>query len=248
MNCYNPFSLEGKTILVTGASSGIGKATAIECSKMGAKLIITGRNEKRLNETMDSLAGIGHNTIIANLEKEEEIQTLVSTIEKIDGAVLCAGVGDSTLIPFASKKRFTLIFDTNLFAQTELIRILVKKKKLGLHPSIVAISSISAYVPTLGNGIYGASKAALSSWIKYAAQELGPKSIRINSICPGMVDTPLIHDGAISEDQMKEDMKNYALRRYGKPEEIAYACIYLLSDASAWVTGTNLVVDGGASL
>lgn len=248
MNCYNPFSLEGKTILITGASSGIGRATAIECSKMGAKLIITGRNEIRLNETLDSLAGIGHNTIIANLEKEEEIQSLVNQIDKINGAVLCAGIADTTLVPFASIKRFKQIYDTNLFAQTELVRLLVKKKKLEKNPSIVAISSLSAICPSLGNGIYGSSKAALTTWIKYAAQELGPKGIRLNCVCPGMVDTPLIHGGAISEDQMIEDMKRYALRRYGKPEEIAYACVYLLSNASVWVTGTNLVVDGGASI
>lgn len=247
-NCYNPFSLAGKTILVTGASSGIGRATAIECSKMGASLIISGRDEDRLQQTFTTLCGDNHKTLVADLTKEEELKSLVDTIDMIDGAVLCAGIGETLPIAFSSQKKFHKLFEINLFSHTELIRMLIKKKRFNKDASIVAISSISAFTHELGNGIYGAGKAALSSWIKYAAFELGPKHIRLNCICPGMIETPLIRGGSITDEQLTQNMKEYPLQRYGNPEEIAYGAIYLLSDASAWITGTDLIIDGGRML
>lgn len=247
-NCYNPFSLNGKTILVTGASSGIGKATAIECSRMGAKVIITGRNEERLNQTLLELEGEDHQAIIGDLTQEEDLKSLVRDIDHIDGAVLCAGITESNLISFCSIKKFRKVLDTNLLAITELIRLLLKGKKTNKSASFVAISSLSAFSHELGNSIYGAGKAALSNWMKYAAFELGGKGLRFNCICPGMIETPMIHGGAITDEQLAEDMKKYPLKRYGKPEEIAYGAIYLLSDASAWVTGIDLIIDGGGNL
>lgn len=243
-----PFSLKGKTILVTGASSGIGKATAIECSKMGAELIITGRNINRLDATYTALSGEGHTKHIVELTNDKELNNLIKNIQSIDGAVLCAGISDIAPVRFCSLMKFNKVFNTNFFSQTELIRLLLKNKTLSDGGSVVAISSIAAYNHSLGNSIYGSSKAALSSWIKYAAKENGSKGIRFNCICPGMVETPLIHDGAYSEDQMKQDKSNYPLLRYGTPEEIAYGAIYLLSDASKWVTGIDLIIDGGCLL
>lgn len=248
MNCYNPFSLQDKTILVTGASSGIGKATAIECSKMGAKLIITGRNEERLNQTLNALQGTGHLAIIANLDLSEDIKTLINTVDKIDGAVLCAGIGETRPIKFSTIDKFQKIFNTNLFSQTELIRFVCKNKKLNSGASIVAISSISSRTHEFGNGMYGASKAALSTWIKYAANEYGSLGYRFNAICPGMVETPMIRGGAFTNEQLLENMKEYPLKRFGKPEDIAYGAIYLLSNASSWITGTELIIDGGNTL
>ena len=246
--CYNPFSLSGKTILVTGASSGIGRATAIECSKMGAKLVITGRNENRLTDTYSKLEGEGHSMLIGDLTVHEDIERLVEALPKLDGTVLCAGVGMNILIPFATREKVERVYDVNFFSQIDLLRLLVKKKILNKNSSVVPISSIGGIKEfTYGHAIYGSSKAALRSWMKFASKEFGIKKIRVNVICPGMVETPLIHRGTITEEQLQEDAKKYPLGRYGKPEEIAYGAVYLLSDASAWITGISLIIDGGIS-
>lgn len=246
--CYNPYSLVGKTILVTGASSGIGKATAIECSKIGAKLIITGRDNTRLKETFNSLNGDQHKMISADLTIEEELKYLICKLPKIHGAVMCAGINKMALIQFCSPKKFESTFDTNFFAQAELIRLILKNNKLEDSSSIVVISSIASFCSSLGNSMYGASKAALSRWVKYAARELAGKNIRLNTICPGMIDTNMIHGQDVSEEQLEEDMKKYPLGRYGQPEEIAYGAIYLLSDAANWITGIDLIIDGGITV
>ena len=246
---YNPFSLNGKTILVTGASSGIGRATAIECSKLGAKLIITGRNAERLNETMEMLSGEGHTLVTGDLTSQEDIDKIVSGTGKINGLVLCAGKGMTSPFPFSTRDKYAEIFDVNFFAPVELLRLLVKKKKMDKDSSVVMVSSIGGNGSySLGNGVYGASKAALSSTMKFCARELATKKIRVNTVNPGMVNTKLITGGAISEEQHQLDMQKYPLKRYGKPEEIAWAIIYLLSDASAWVTGHSLVIDGGITI
>lgn len=243
---YNPFSLEGKTILVTGASSGIGQATAIECSKMGAKLIITGRDKERLQVTLSNLKGEGHLAITCELTSDEDVEQLISKVPLLNGVVLCAGRGLSLPILFSSRKKIDPIFDINFFAPIELFRLLCKKKKFGEQASVVFIVSIGGTRRwTPGNGIYGASKAALNSYIHSAAIELGHKKIRVNGISPGMVETPLIHSGAISQEQMDNDRMKYPLERYGKPVDIAHSAIFLLSDASSWITGHSLVVDGG---
>lgn len=246
---FNPFSLEGKTILVTGASSGIGQATAITCSKMGARVIITGRNEARLQETFDSLTGEGHVQIVADLTVQTDIEDLSKGIEKLDGIVLCAGRGLSLPVLYSTREKFDAVFDINFFSPVELLRVLVKKKKLSFDSSVVFIVSIGGTTKwTPGNAVYGASKAALKSMAQYFALELAPKRIRVNGICPGMVDTPLIHQGTISEEQMEKDKEKYPLNRYGQPEDIAYGAVYLLSDASSWLTGQSIVIDGGISI
>lgn len=244
--CYNPFSLAGKTILVTGASSGIGRATAIECSRMGANVIITARNSERLHETISSMEGEGHLMLIGDLTNQEDLDLIVSSLPKLDGSVLCAGVGNSTLLPFATREKFQKIFEVNFSSQVELFRLLVKKKILQRNSSVVSICSIGGIASfTYGNGIYGSSKAALKSWMKFASKELGTKKIRVNVICPGMVETPLIHSGTITEEQLQIDLRKYPLGRYGKPEDVAYGAVYLLSDAAAWITGASLIIDGG---
>lgn len=244
---YNPFSLEGKTILVTGASSGIGKATALECAKMGARLVITGRDEMRLNEVFDSLEGDGHFQIIADLSKEEDIQRLAKEVPVLDGCVNNAGFNVMSPIPFIKKDVLDGILDVNLKAPIELTHFLVKNKKMAKDSSIVFTSSISARGRnSVGNSLYSASKGGLSSFMKNAALELAAKRIRCNAVLPGMVETPL-KDGKsnITEEQWELNRQLYPLKRFGKPEEIAYGIIYLLSDASSWVTGTELIIDGG---
>lgn len=246
--CYNPFSLSGKTILVTGASSGIGRATAIECSKMGATVIISARNIERLNETLAEMEGEGHKIVSGDLTEQNDLEVILGALPKLDGVVMCAGVGNSTLIPFATRDKVLKLYESNLFSQIELLRLIVKKKILNRDSSVVSIASTGGICGfPYGNVIYGSAKAALKSWMKFASKEFGVKKIRVNTICPAMVETPLIHKVSITEEQLKEDAKRYPLGRYGRPEEIAYGAVYLLSDASSWVTGTSLIIDGGIS-
>lgn len=245
---YNPFSLVGKTILITGASSGIGRATAIECSKLGAACVITGRNEERLNETLSQMVGEGHISIVADISTQEGIDLLVDKTPSLDGLVNNAGIGKKKPIKFYKQEDLDSVFQTNTFAPMLVVKGALKKKKINDGGSIVFTSSVAAFNSNLGNGIYGASKAAIMSYMHYCAKELASKKIRVNSIHPGMVDTPLIHGGSLSEYDLQKDMEQYPLGRYGKPEEIAKMIIYLLSDASAWVTGTSMIIDGGMSI
>ena len=246
---YNPFSLTGKTILVTGASSGIGKETAIQCSKMGAKIIITARNEERLNETLTQLEGDGHQYIIADLTQKEDLDKMVETVNCLEGLVLCAGKGETSPFLYSTRSKFDSIMEVNFFSSVELLRLLVKKKRLSKNSSVVFVSSIGGnYSFNIGNGIYGVSKAAINSMMKFCAKELAAKKIRVNSVNPGMVNTKLIQGGTITEEQHQLDMEKYPLKRYGEPQEIAYGIIYLLSDASSWITGHPLVIDGGYTI
>lgn len=246
---YNPFTLENKTILVTGASSGIGRATAIECSKMGATIIISGRNQERLNQTFEQLEGNNHKKIVCDLHSEENIKELSEQLPVLNGIVHAAGIVKTLPFQFISPTEINNIFDVNFFAPVLLSQTLTKAKKLTKGASIVFISSIDGPVTVhIGNSMYAASKGALTAMAKNMAIDLATKKIRVNSILPGMTETPLIHTGDITQEQLDLDMKLYPLKRYGKPEEIAYAAIYLLSDASAWTTGANLIIDGGFTL
>ena len=246
---YNPFSLEGKTILLTGASSGIGQETAIQCSKLRAKLIITARNEERLKKTLSQLDGEGHQMIIAELTSPADVEELVNKVDKLDGIVLCAGKAMTSPFMFNTRDKYDEVFNINYFAPVELLRMLLKKKKVNKKSSVVFVSSIGGVMGySLGNSIYGATKASIHSTMKFCAKELAAKGIRVNSVNPGMVNTPLIGGGSISEEQYKTDMERYPLKRYGEPEDIAYGIIYLLSDASSWVTGHSLVIDGGITI
>ena len=248
---YNPFSLEGKTILVTGASSGIGQAIAVECSKMGASVIVTGRNEERLNDTFGMLAVIKdcqqHQSVIADLNEESSIMSLVNNIGSIDGLVNNAGVNRVKPVSFIKDEDLEYVFNTNTFASVRLSKLLIKKKKLNNNASIVFTSSVSAFFNAPGRALYASSKAAITSFMRSFAVELAEKGIRANAVHPGMIETKLIHEN-LTEEEREKDMAEYPLKRYGKPEEVAWSVIYLLSDASAWVTGTSLLIDGGFML
>lgn len=247
MNC--PFSLQSKTIMVTGASSGIGRSTAIECSKLGATLVLTGRNQLTLEETMSMMEGQRHSFITADLSDYESIVTLAKLLPPLDGVAMNAGISKMSPILFVKERELEDIFRMNTFSPMSLLKNLVKLKKLKKQSSVVFTSSIAGYsniVPT--NSMYGATKCALTAYMKYAALELAGKGIRCNAVHPGMVNTPLIQNRAISEEDLKNDLKKYPLGRYGLPQEIAWSIIYLLSDASAWITGSDLVIDGGRSL
>lgn len=245
---YNPFSLEGKTILVTGASSGIGQATAVECSKMGANVVVTGRNAERLQETFSQLEGEGHLQIVADLNNEDDISKLVEQSPVLNGLVNNAGRGKSKPVNFVSLDDFQDVYMTNIFGVALLTKMLLKKKKIIKGGSIVFTSSISAYTTAPGLSIYASSKAAVTAYMRTCAVELGIKGIRANAILPGMVETKLINSGTYTDDDKKNDLALYPLGRYGFPKDIAYAMVFLLSDASAWITGSEFIVDGGRSL
>ena len=245
MNNYNPFSLSGKTILITGASSGIGKATAIECSRMGAKVILSARKEEALKEVLGELDGEGHSYMLADVTDEEQLKALVDKVPTLDGFVCNAGVGGTKPIAFYKKELIEKIFIPNIEAPMLLVKYLVKLKKFKKGASIVFTSSISAKRATVGNGIYGATKGALSCFMRTCAVELASKGIRANAVLPGMVETKLIAPGVIDAEDQEKDKLHYPLKRYGKPEEVAYAMVYLLSDAAAWVTGSELLIEGG---
>lgn len=246
---YNPFSLINKTILVTGASSGIGKATAIECSKMGAKVIITARNEEKLKETLSLLEGDGHQMIIADLSNTGEIDNLVSQLPEINGLVNNAGKTITLPCNFITEEKLADIVSVNMTAPILLFSKLLKKKKLIKGSSVVFTSSINGIkTGSVGSSMYCATKGALSGFVKTAAIEYATKQIRVNCVCPGMINTNILEFGVVTEEQLVEDAKKYPLGRYGKPEEVAWAMIYLLSDASSFVTGSNLVIDGGYTI
>ena len=249
---YNPFSLEGKTILVTGASSGIGKTTAIECSRMGASVIITARNEGRLSETysqLDTTNGQQHQMVLADLSNEEGIHQLADNLPELSGVSLNAGIVKTLPVKFINLSDLSEVLNTNMIGQVLLTQRLLKKKKLTKGSSVVFTSSIGGVmISTVGNTMYGISKGGLNAFMKGFALELAVNGIRSNSVNPGFVATNILSAGTISEADLEKNMKAYPLGRFGKPEDIAHAIIYLLSDASSWVTGHTLVVDGGVIL
>lgn len=245
----NPFSLEGKTILVTGASSGIGRATAIACSQMGAVVVVTGRNEPRLQETLDTLEGSGHQMIVADIANNDQIDYLVDQIPAINGLVNNAGITETCPTQFIKRDKLNRVMEVNTIAPILLTQRILKKKKLGKGGSIVFTCSISGTrVCVGGNVLYSASKGAIHGFMKNAALDLAHKGIRVNDVCPGMIDTHILDAGTISEEQLGIEAQRYPMKRFGKPEEVAYGIIYLLSDASSFVTGSSIVIDGGFTL
>lgn len=245
----NPFSLENKTVLITGASSGIGQSVAIESSKMGANIILLGRNKERLEVTKNQLEGKGHIYYQCDLTNEEELQGIVEKCPLIDGIIHSAGVGLTLPFKFTTSPELDRMMNVNFKAPVVLTQKLLKKKKVNKNASIVYMGSIDGLVTGhIGNSIYAASKGALVASAKSQAVELANQGIRVNCILPGRVETPLINRGNISEEQVEKNKLLYPLKRYARPEEIAYYAIYLLSDASSFTTGSSLIIDGGFTL
>lgn len=242
----NPFSLTGKTVLVTGASSGIGRAVAVACSGMGSNVIITGRNPERLEDTFMSLEGNGHSKIIADLTDPKQREALIGQIAGIDGIVHCAGIGHRKPAKSLTEEDIASVMDTNFNSVVLLQARLLSEKKINKGASIVFLSSRTAEVPTIANALYSASKGAIQSYARSLSLELAPRQIRINCICPAMVWTPLVLGDGVTEEELKEQESLYPLKRYGRPEDIANLAVFLLSDASSWMTGTSIDITGGA--
>lgn len=238
------FSLEGKTILVTGASSGIGRSIAILCSKMGAKIVITARREEQLKATLSLMQGEGV-YYVADLTVQDGIENLVQNLPKLDGIVHCAGVGSTVFCKNISEKDIVAVMKPNFEAPVLLLASLLANKKVSKAASVVIIASLASQSPTIGNALYSASKGALISYAKCLAQELAPRKIRVNCISPAMVKTEFLRNINIDEEALQEDELRYPLGRYGNPEDVAGLAAYLLSDTSEWMTGNNIEITGG---
>ncbi len=247
----NPFSLEGKCILVTGASSGIGRGVAVACAIMGARVVLSGRNEVRLLETVASMPGEEHLVLSGDLNSEDTRKEIVEKMPELNGIVYCAGISQIQMAKFMDLSSLESIFHTNVFSPLMLNTLLLKKKKMQKNSSIIFISSISGvYRSQIGEGGYGATKAALTGFVKSLALELSAQGIRVNTIHPGVVETPLLEvsNGTFGEEELEALRQKYPLKRFGRPEDIAYCAVYLLSDASNWMTGSNILIDGGFTL
>jgi len=242
---FNPFSLKNKTILVTGASSGIGKGIALACAKMGANVIINGRNDARLQTTLEEMAQGQHSIIVGDLTKMQDVKDVVSKCPALDGVVHCAGIGQRKLCKQLVEEDVDIMMLTNFKAPIMLQTELLKQKKIKKSASIVFVASIASESPTIGNAMYSASKGALKAYAKCLSVELASRLVRVNCISPAMVWTDLILKGGLTEEDLREDEKKYPLKRYGKPEDIANLAIYLLSDAASWMSNSDVRITGG---
>ncbi|MEI6766694.1 MAG: SDR family oxidoreductase [Bacteroidota bacterium] len=246
-----PFDLTGKHILVTGASSGIGRQTAVSVSKMGGSLIISGRNEERLQQTYQMLEGAGHQQFQADLTDENKIKELVATVGALDGMVHCAGILRPYPVKFITQKQIDEMMSVNLYSAIHLSAQLVHKKKFVQGASLIYISSVSGKEkPYYGGALYAASKAGLEAFCRVLALELAPRGIRANCISPAIVKTPIFDEfigGIASQENVDAYSKQYPFG-FGEPEDVANAAIYLLSGGSRWVTGATIVLDGGLTL
>lgn len=240
----NPFSLVGKTILVTGASSGIGKEIAISCAKMGAKVVLNGRSEKRLYETASQM-GEGHIVVAKDLTAFNAIPEMVSDLPQLNGIVHCAGINELIPAKQVTEADIDRIMAINFKAPVLLQAEILRQKKLLRKASVVFIASIGSDTPIIGNSVYSASKGAIVSYSKSLMLELAPRQIRVNCISPGMIWTNLIEGDSVTIEQLKEEEKKYPLQRYGQPSDVAGLAVYLLSDASEWMTGSNVRISGG---
>ena len=251
---FNPFSLEGKNVIVTGASSGIGRQIAITCSKMGARIALIGRNVERLEETRNQLKGEDHIAIsydLTDLEHQKDLVAgVVARLGAIDGLVNCAGI--STVLPFKLMipEKVEEFFRTNVYATIELTRQVLGMKNVSKQgASVIFFSSVMGCVGEKAKSLYSLTKGALISGCRSLAIEYAPKRIRVNVVSPGIVETPINKDQPYLADPEKRKFTEslYPLG-LGMPEDIANACVYLLSDASRWVTGQNLIIDGGFTI
>lgn len=248
---HNPFSIEGKTILVLGASSGIGKSTATICANMGANVVLAGRNTDKIHNVLSAIENIGqqHLAYTVDLTDNSTWDEMLTSVPTIDGVACCAGVANMNPFTFVTQDEINKVFATNCFGPVMLINKLIKAKKILKGASVVFVSSVDGpKVVHAGNSVYSASKNALVGMARNMAIDLMGKKIRVNCVLPGTTDTPMIRTANVTEEQLVETAKQFPMKRFAQPDEIAYAIIYLLSDASSYVTGTELVVDGGYSI
>lgn len=243
----NPYDLTGKRILVTGASSGIGRACAICSAQLGASVILTGRRQSALDETHAKCDGDSHLVVAGDINSSEFIKELVEKCGKIDGLVHAAGIGPMCPVGMLTDEHIDSVMRTNYYSFLELMKYYSKNKYRNARLSVVAVSSVSSSSGWGGVVAYCGSKGALSSSVRALAMELASKGIRVNAVCPSNIKTPLYDAGASDmndEAALKELLKKQPLG-LGEPEQVAWPVCFLLSDAASFITGVNLPVDGG---
>jgi NAD(P)-dependent dehydrogenase (short-subunit alcohol dehydrogenase family) len=240
------FSLQGKTVLVTGASSGIGRATAVLCAAMGGRLVLTGRDPARLQATLASLQGTDHTTLLADLTQAEARNALVDSLPALDGCVFAAGVAELVPVRMVSEKHLQSVMDINFVAPALLTQRLLQRKKLREHASMVYVTAITDRISPVASAMYSASKSALAAFSRTLALEHAKQGIRSNCVSPGYVETPML-------ERLKSSVLapgNLDLCPLGvvSADDVANGIVYLLSPASRWVTRSGLVIDGGISI
>ena len=248
---YNPFDLSGKLIVISGASSGIGRQCAIDCSKMGANVALFGRNMERLRETRELMEGHGHKCFSVDLADSELtpsiITEVVATMGRISGVVNCAGISGVFPLKTMNIKRMEEFVKTNVFSALELTRECVKKKHFNPDGgSVIFLSSVMGMVGEKGKSLYGLTKGALISASHALACEFADRKIRFNCISPGAIITPINENLPYMKDlEARSQLESQHLLGLGNTSDIANGVIYLLSDAARWITVQNLVIDGG---
>lgn len=248
---YSPFSLSGKTIIITGASSGIGRQCAIDCSKMGATVVLIARNEERLKETREKMERPEeHFYYSLDLSQPDKIMELVEAIVsghgRMDGFIHAAGIEKTLPVRYLSTEDYETVFRVNTLSAFEFIRCFSNKKFFNDNGHIVLISSITSIIGRGGVAAYAASKGAMVSAVHSMALELARKGICINCVSPGTVLTPMMEDflSTLSEEEYKRRINGFPLG-LGEVTDVSQLCLFLLSDASRWITGQNIVIDGG---
>lgn len=252
---FNPFSLENKVIVVTGASSGIGKQCAIDCSKMGAKVVLVARNEERLMQTLSEMQGKDHLVLSLDLSSLNDLKTIirevVSKVGKINGVVNCAGISSVTPLKLVTDELLDQFFHTNVYSainlSKEVTRIGNYDKESGC--SIIFIASIMGVCGEKCKTLYSATKGALISASRSMACELAKKNVRVNVVSPGAIETPINSKSAhMADPELRRQLEDKHLLGLGECSDISNICIYLLSNAAKWVTGQNFIIDGGYTI
>jgi NAD(P)-dependent dehydrogenase (short-subunit alcohol dehydrogenase family) len=236
------YRLDGKSILVTGASSGIGQACATEFARFGAHVVLNGRNIERLQAVQSALSGTGHQVIVADHLEDGQLDMIAEQCPAIDGVAHCAGIHGVAPMHLVKRDMIERVFNTNYFAPILLTQRLLRKKKIKPAGSILFMSSIAAKTGKVGVGPYSGSKAALIGSLRPLALELAKHRIRVNALCPGIVVTPLFDD---QEDWLRDEVATSYPLGLGNPEDISHASVFFMSRASAKITGTAFSIDGG---
>lgn len=243
----NLLSLHGKRILVTGASSGMGKVFAQMIAEQGGQVVLLARNAERLKQAMDSLPGKGHQVCVCDLTDENQLKEAVGMMQPLDGVVLCAGINEFVPVKFVKQEKIAKMFQTNYFSQLILVQMLLKKKLVNKGASVVFISSVSSVMGVQGTLLYASSKGAINSAVRVLASELAGQKIRVNAILPGIVRTEMLSGTNIDEETFTKQEEQYPLG-LGTPEDVGHAVLFHLSDASRWLTGQCMIIDGGMTL
>ncbi len=242
------FSLAGKSVLVTGATSGIGRQIAIDAARAGARVTLSGRNEQRMAEVLSNMSASNHESFLMDLSQASDIDEAINKMTNFDALVFNAGALKTIPVRFVKQEDIDQLFQVNFNSIVILVQKLLKAKKINDGAAIVMISSASTLKFTLGNSMYAATKAALNAYTRALALELAPKRIRVNAVLPGMIETNILQNSSIGAAELELHKKNYPLGRFGNPSDVSNLVHFLISDASAWMTGSQIVLDGGYTL